>query len=146
MEQLNLPIKTFNGIRLPESDYYGAVSVIMTDDINSIEFYPDYCAHGIWITQKSKKDTPYGHCHVDVSFDELELQFPLWFKNKVKAMARMFDLFADSGCHEEDYGFTFDDDDNFLDKCNRIIELDFIRLFPELAHLLRSTVGRFKVL
>jgi hypothetical protein len=105
---------------------------IKIEEIESIEFFPDYCSDGVWITVKPN---PRG-CHGASSLDELPFEFPQWFKNKVHAMQLAWDVFADSGSHEYTYGFTFKEDDMFFETCIKMIEADFRKLFPEHAHLL----------
>lgn len=134
MEQLNLPITDLYGNKLPESDYL--MDMVRTDDIYSIEFFPDYMSSSIWIRRKSEVEKGIQY-HTCVDFDELELEFPQWFKNQINAMQKIFDCFADSGSHEVTYGFTFDDNDNFLNKCIKMIEADFRRIHPKYKNLLQ---------
>lgn len=104
------------------------------NEIESIEFSPDFCATGIWITLKSD-NTP---GHYSVAWDELPIEFPKWFKNRVEALELVYDMFADTGDHVNKYGFTFNKTDDFMLKCIKMIEADFKKLFPEYSYLLKE--------
>jgi hypothetical protein len=134
MKQLELPL-----IYQRDDDHQFSVKKqvwpVSLDELKTIEFFPDYCSTSIWI--RLKDNISYGvQQHVGASWEDLDIDFPLWFQSKVDSLQNMFDIFADSGSMEERYGFSFDDEDNFILKCIKVIEHDFCKLFPDYAHIL----------
>jgi hypothetical protein len=121
----------------PISNWYGGY---LNRPIAKIEFFPDYCADGIWITREGS------YCHAAGTIQEVEKElgvtFPKWFVNKIEAMQRAFDMFAPT--HEEDFHSTYGTfSKHMIDfaMLEHIILTDFKSLYPEHAHLVAYSNG-----
>jgi hypothetical protein len=130
----------------PNSTWYGGYinlsipPVELGPSISKIEFFPDYCADGIWITREGS------YCHAAGTIQEVEkklgVTFPKWFVNKIEAMQRAFDMFAPT--HEEDFHSTYGTFSRHMidfDMLEHIILTDFKSLYPEYAHLVAYSNG-----
>ena len=108
--------------------------------ITKIEFFPDYCADGVWITHDNHR------LHAAGTLEEIELglgiTMPKWFKGKVQAMQSFFDCFAPT--MEEDFHFKYGILSKHMvdmDMIEHILITDFKRLFPEHAHVVVYSGG-----
>lgn len=94
--------------------------------IKTIEFFPDYCSSGIWVTYENSD------YHVNVESEDLPIELPKYLINKIKAMSLVYNIFSDddgSSYNFEKYGMTLTG--NCFAFMVRVIETDFLKEFPE---------------
>lgn len=108
--------------------------------IVKIEFFPDYCSDGVWITRKGA--TIHGAGTLEEIQRSLNIEFPRWFVNKIETMQRFYDIFCEpfeEDFHEK-YGI-FSHHMVDIDMLEHIILTDFKRLYPQHAHLVAYSNG-----
>lgn len=112
----------------------------MQNKIVKIEFFPDYSAHGVWITREG--ETRHRASDLDELGAELCIDFPQWFRNMVEASQHMYDVFEpyDEHAFVERYNTSSKHMVDW-DLIEHIIISRFKDTFPEHAALVAYTKG-----
>lgn len=103
-------------------------------NFKSIEFFPDYCSSGIWITDEGKPD----RYHVNVEPQELieyGINLSDNLRGKIRALNDAYDYFNPQ-YYDDDNDDIKESDYNFMIKS---IEKDFIKEFPQYKNKLLSS-------
>lgn len=111
--------------------------------ITKIEFFPDYCSEGVWITHDNEES------HCEGSLRELEKEFnieiPSTFRYVLKVASDFYDVFEPMLSAKEFVEFYQTSYKEVVDweLIEHKLVVLFKEMFPELAHLVSYSNGHY---